>query len=287
MCCTRRILWWQLLLRFVTAGLSCLRPQMLFSSLASLLWLRVVCSGAAPHVLIITIRVCIHKASATSLMLFRVLLGMLVCGCCVNSTLLLPFNNSCAPMCRKNLIGNIFRQYQQTGYIWEQYDDLSGMGKVSTALTCPYLNHHQLCFFSSLKKISFVFVNHPSYVNSCLALSLTAMFGWIKSLTWSHFCLLPLQSMLRGHVHSPVGPPWSFSSWGKFIRQSSDMILDLSRLRTRRLCVHVPCDVFCVSSMPSALYVHNVLCLWLFNCVCCKYQANLSCPVLCCSQWLQ
>lgn len=30
---------------------------------------------------------------------------------------------------RENLVNNIFRQYQRSGYIWEQYDDVTGEGK--------------------------------------------------------------------------------------------------------------------------------------------------------------
>ncbi|XP_065186679.1 mannosyl-oligosaccharide glucosidase-like [Sycon ciliatum] len=36
---------------------------------------------------------------------------------------------------RKNLISNIFKQYQQTGFIWEQYDDLTGQGKGTRPFT--------------------------------------------------------------------------------------------------------------------------------------------------------
>ena len=32
--------------------------------------------------------------------------------------------------CRSNLIENMHRQYIRTGYIWEQYDDQQGSGKV-------------------------------------------------------------------------------------------------------------------------------------------------------------
>ncbi len=32
---------------------------------------------------------------------------------------------------RSNLIRNIFTQYLKTGYLWEQYDDRTGSGKVN------------------------------------------------------------------------------------------------------------------------------------------------------------
>jgi len=31
---------------------------------------------------------------------------------------------------RTNLIRNMYSQYKRTGYIWEQYDDVTGAGKV-------------------------------------------------------------------------------------------------------------------------------------------------------------
>lgn len=36
---------------------------------------------------------------------------------------------------RANLVGNIVRQYQATGYLWEQYDDATGQGKGSHPFT--------------------------------------------------------------------------------------------------------------------------------------------------------
>ncbi|XP_067641372.1 uncharacterized protein GCS1 [Eurosta solidaginis] len=30
---------------------------------------------------------------------------------------------------RENVVGNIYREYQRTGYVWEQYDDMTGQGK--------------------------------------------------------------------------------------------------------------------------------------------------------------
>ncbi len=36
---------------------------------------------------------------------------------------------------RSNLIRNIFTQYLKTGYLWEQYDDRTGSGKVNAQCT--------------------------------------------------------------------------------------------------------------------------------------------------------
>ena len=44
----------------------------------------------------------------------------------------MPFTGTCIYLpCRSNLIENMHRQYIRTGYIWEQYDDQQGSGKVS------------------------------------------------------------------------------------------------------------------------------------------------------------
>lgn len=32
--------------------------------------------------------------------------------------------------CRLNIINNIYKQYKVTGFIWEQYNDRNGKGKV-------------------------------------------------------------------------------------------------------------------------------------------------------------
>ena len=39
----------------------------------------------------------------------------------------------CAFSARSNLISNMFKVYQTTGYVWEQYTDDLGMGKVGVA----------------------------------------------------------------------------------------------------------------------------------------------------------
>ena len=36
---------------------------------------------------------------------------------------------------RNNLVSNVFEQYQRSGFIWEQYDDVSGQGKGSHPFT--------------------------------------------------------------------------------------------------------------------------------------------------------
>lgn len=30
---------------------------------------------------------------------------------------------------RKNVVDNVFREYERTGYVWEQYDALTGEGR--------------------------------------------------------------------------------------------------------------------------------------------------------------
>lgn len=30
---------------------------------------------------------------------------------------------------RRNLVGNVVREYQRTGFLWENYDDVSGAGR--------------------------------------------------------------------------------------------------------------------------------------------------------------
>lgn len=38
---------------------------------------------------------------------------------------------------RSNLIANLHRQYVTSGYIWEQYDDKTGQGKVGSKFWLP------------------------------------------------------------------------------------------------------------------------------------------------------
>ena len=44
---------------------------------------------------------------------------------------------------RANLIENMHHQYVRSGYIWEQYDDNTGQGKVSLSvwLTTTYVHY--------------------------------------------------------------------------------------------------------------------------------------------------
>ena len=40
--------------------------------------------------------------------------------------------------CRSNLIVNMHRQYVSSGYVWEQYDDKTGQGKVNYSYCIVY-----------------------------------------------------------------------------------------------------------------------------------------------------
>ena len=58
---------------------------------------------------------------------------------------------------RSNLIRNMYEQYTRTGYIWEQYDDELGSGKVRDkghTLMCSRTNVH--LFHVSLKQSMFM-----------------------------------------------------------------------------------------------------------------------------------
>lgn len=132
---------------------------------------------------------------------------------------------------RGNLVGNIVRQYQATGYLWEQYDDVTGGG-------LPWSSQHSglrlwLCMAGNTTASAQQ--RHP-WPASCTAGCMAE-----PTLTWLRAAPHQLlQARARAATPSPAGRRWL-----PCLQPTNEQRMQLDKRRAGRHFGHPRCDRSC------------------------------------------